>query len=95
MEPIAILVMVVLPIMTFFLGATVSEGREKMYHRATKKALRDVSLRERELAAWVHKNWPDEWNAYYMGHKDGYQQGVLQAAELEARAEEEDDDPPA
>jgi hypothetical protein len=84
-----ILAVILFMLAAFLTGWTMKESRETQAHQKTKNALRQVEKAKRQLTSWVRENWPDEFAAYRAGHQVGYQQGVLQAAELEQLAAEE------
>lgn len=90
MTPIApILVAALVILAAFFLGFTAARDDERRAHAKTRKLLQQVNRQKRDMTKWVQTNWPDEFAAYKNGHINGYQQGVLQAADLEAQAEAE------
>lgn len=85
-----ILAIALFMVAAFWLGYNTAETRERRAHKQTKQTLREVEMQKRRLTHWVRKNWPNEFTAYRRGHAEGYQQGVLQAPEMEARANEQD-----
>ena len=85
---VLLLAMAALAVASFMLGWNAASHRERTARREARNILLKVLDREREMMNWVRETWPTEYSAYYLGHKEGYQQGVLHAAEMEARAEE-------
>lgn len=73
---------VILAVSCFGLGWNVAESREQ-------KALEALRVKYQEIENFVRTNWPSEYQAWKRGHSEGYQQGVLHAAELEASTEDE------
>lgn len=73
---------IMLAISCFGLGWNVAESRER-------KALHALHTRYLEIEKWVEQNWPDQLTAWRNGHRQGYQRGVEQAAELEASVEDD------
>jgi hypothetical protein len=68
----------------YLLGWYAAENRER---KAMRSIRGEYDKRINNLGKWVRQNWPDEAAAYRHGHTEGYQQGVLQASQLEADSE--------
>jgi len=79
-----ILAVILFMLAAFIAGWQASNNRERLASRYLQKQLHEVQTQKRRLTEWVRANWPDEFEAYRRGHQEGYQQGVSQAADLEA-----------
>lgn len=77
----------VLSICSFLLGYDIAETRERKAKRILDANLRLEIRKKQEITSWVRAHWPTEWDAYHSGHFAGYQQGVLQAPDLEEQGE--------
>lgn len=75
--------LLVLAIAAFFLGWDIAESRERKAKRILDANLKLAIEQKRQLTQWVRLHWPDEYAAWRRGVAEGYQQGVLHAAELE------------
>lgn len=75
-------------IAAFWLGFNAASALERNAHNRTKKTLWDIQRQKVNLTKWVRGNWPNEFEAYRRGHQEGYQQGVLQAADIEEETRE-------
>lgn len=84
MDPrFALAALIVLIIAAFFLGWDIAEARERKAKEFLNRNIKLLSQQKQELTTWVRTNWPNEYEAYKRGHIEGYQQGILQSAELE------------
>lgn len=76
--------MATLAIGTFFLGYETAEDNGKRAIRALRDRLRDEQNKKHQLTTWIRANWPNEYAAWERGHREGYQQGVLDSPKLNA-----------
>jgi hypothetical protein len=84
-----ILAVILFIVAAFLTGYTMAETKERVAAEKLRQSLQRVQQAKYQLTQWVRTNWPNEFEAYRAGHKVGYQQGVLQAADLELQANEE------
>ena len=82
-----ILAVAIFMLAAFLTGYTMAQTREREAAKKIEANLRDLKNQKANLTKWVRSNWPDEFAAYRRGHREGYQQGVLQSPELELMAE--------
>ena len=73
---IDIIILMVTMLTSFVLGFEIAENRER-------KAAQFIHDQHNAIGGWVQENWPTEHAAYNNGHRQGYQQGILQAYDLE------------
>ena len=76
----------------FLLGYTAAEHHERRAKASIQANYNRMQKMYRALIMWAQESWPTEFAAYWQGHKDGYQQGIWQAPEMEARAQANDED---
>lgn len=72
-----------LAIAVFGLGYNAAEEHGRRAIRELGTRLRHEQMQKHQLSKWVRQNWPNEYEAWERGHREGYQQGILQASELE------------
>lgn len=72
----------------FWLGWNTAESRERRASAKLRAQYLDLQIQKKSITNWVRKNWPTQYEAYRHGHREGYQQGVTDAPELETMAED-------
>jgi hypothetical protein len=74
---------IVMAFVCFALGWDVAETRERKAKSHLDRNLKLAIKQKHELTTWINQNWPNEFEAYQKGHAEGYQQGILQASDME------------